>query len=181
MNARLLLLICCSIASTVLAQDINFTNQTAVTFVTLQGTEYSGVTLVKGNKDGLIWRSGGKGGLVNYTNLDPAFLTSIGIPTNYIEIARARAEHKKLSDAQYRAQQDAAWQATMQSSAKAQAQKDADANQAAAADAKAYAADAPARAQALSNARLTYGKWLSDHPHATPAQKYIAREKLGLN
>lgn len=179
---KLPLLILCLVGSTAaFAQDITFTNHEPITFTSLQGTTYSGVTLIKGNLDGLIWRNGGSGGLVSYTNLEPAFLTSLGIPTNYIEIARARAEHKKLSDAQYRAQQAAAWQSAVQAGAKAQAQRDAMAKQSAAAIAAAELTNAPARAEALSNAEKAYGNWLYQHPRATPAQKYLARQNLGLN
>jgi hypothetical protein len=86
-----------------LAQDIVFTNRTA-TFTNLEGRVYTNVTLVKASLDGLIWSGDGRG-LISYTNLSPAFLKSLGIPSNRIETAKARAQRKGGADAQYRAAQ----------------------------------------------------------------------------
>jgi hypothetical protein len=84
------------------ADDITFTNKTA-TFRNLQGQVYYRVELVRGDLDGLIWRRAASGGRICYTNLDPDLLESFGISSNRIEIARARAEHKAIADARYRA------------------------------------------------------------------------------
>lgn len=84
------------------AGDITFTNRTA-SFTSLQGQSYKGVHLVRADSDGLIWRDGASGGRICYTNLDPELLESLGISSNRIEIARARAEHKAVADARYRA------------------------------------------------------------------------------
>jgi hypothetical protein len=73
-----------------LAQDITFTNQMA-TITNLEGRVYTNVTLVKANKDGLIWRGDGMG-LIPYTKLNPALLESLGVPTNRIWVAAFRAE-----------------------------------------------------------------------------------------
>jgi hypothetical protein len=117
------------IHGSVLAQDIIFTNRTA-TFTNLQGAVFKDATLVKADLDGLVWRSGISGGRICYTNLNGVFLESLGVPTNRIAIAKTRAEHKAVSDAQYRAARDA------------QAQLAEQARQAALAD---WAAGAPAR------------------------------------
>ncbi|HLH54726.1 MAG TPA: hypothetical protein VKY92_14030, partial [Verrucomicrobiae bacterium] len=50
------------------------------------------------------WRDGASGGRICYTNLHPDLLLSLGIPTNRIETARARAAQKAIADARYRAQ-----------------------------------------------------------------------------
>ena len=86
------------------AQEIVFTNRIA-TFTNLQGRAYTGVWLVKGDLDGVIWREaeGAGGGRVSYTNLNAALLDSWGIPTNRIETAKIRAGQKAVKDAQYRA------------------------------------------------------------------------------
>ena len=84
------------------AQDLVFTNRT-VTFSNLQGQHYRNVQLVRADLDGLIWRDGPSGGRICYTNLDPGLLESLGISSNRIDIARARAEKKAVADAQYHA------------------------------------------------------------------------------
>jgi hypothetical protein len=84
------------------AQDIAFTNKTAA-FTNLQGKIFEEVQIIRGDWDGIVWREGVSGGRVTYTNLHPCFLQAWGIPTNRIGIARARAERKAVSDAQYRA------------------------------------------------------------------------------
>jgi hypothetical protein len=81
---------------------IEFTNKVA-TFTNLQGEGFRQVSLVRGDLDGVVWRSGTSGGRVCYTNLHPALLQDWGIPTNRIQSARARAEQKTLADARYRA------------------------------------------------------------------------------
>ena len=93
-------------AGAALAQDIVFTNRTA-TFTNLQGIAFKDATLIKADLDGLVWRNGASGGRICYTNLDPGFLEHIGVPTNRIAIAKRRAEHKAVSDAQYRAARNA--------------------------------------------------------------------------
>jgi hypothetical protein len=82
--------------------DIIFTNK-VVTITNLQGQRFEEATLVRGDLDGLIWRSQASGGRICYTNLDSDLLASFGISSNRIDIARARAERKAVSDAQYRA------------------------------------------------------------------------------
>lgn len=82
--------------------DITFTNQNA-TFTNLQGQLYQGVQLVRGDLDGLIWRDGASGGRICYTNLAPDLLESFGISSNRIGVAGARAQHKAIADARYRA------------------------------------------------------------------------------
>lgn len=81
---------------------IEFTNKVA-TFTNLQGQGFRQVSLVRGDLDGVVWRSGASGGRVCYTNLHLALLQDWGIPTNRIQSARARAEQKTLTDARYRA------------------------------------------------------------------------------
>ena len=83
-------------------QDITFTNKT-VTFTNLEGRAFTAVQITHGDWDGVIWRDAASGGRVCYTNLHPAVMEAWGIPTNRIEIARARAERKAVSDAQFRA------------------------------------------------------------------------------
>jgi hypothetical protein len=91
-------------AGTALAQDITFPNRTA-TFTNLQGRVFKDVTLIKADLDGVVWREGAGGGRICYTNLSPALLEAWGIPTNRIGVARARAQRKAATDAQYRAAQ----------------------------------------------------------------------------
>lgn len=83
------------------AEDILFTNRTA-TFRTLDGKTFYNVALVKGDLDGVIWRTGASGGRVCYTNLPPRLLQSWGINTNRIDLALARAQRKATADAHYR-------------------------------------------------------------------------------
>jgi hypothetical protein len=89
-------------ALTTLAQDIEFKNRTG-TFTNLEGRKFVGVTLVKADMDGLIWREGTTAGRVCFTNLHPDVLTGLGIPTNRTSIARARAENRAASSARARA------------------------------------------------------------------------------
>jgi hypothetical protein len=89
------------LAGAALAQDITFTNKT-MTFTNLEGRVYTNVTLVKANRDGIIWRGDGAG-LVSFTNLSSALLESLGIPGERIEQAKARAAQRAASDAQRRA------------------------------------------------------------------------------
>jgi hypothetical protein len=84
-----------------LSEDVTFTNRTA-TFKDLQGRTYGHVQLVRGDLDGLIWRDGASGGRICYTNLSSEFLEGLGISSNRIEVARARAEKKAIADARYR-------------------------------------------------------------------------------
>lgn len=86
----------------VFGQDITFTNK-VTTFTNLQGQIFANVHLIRGDLDGLIWRSDASGGRVCYTNLNTEWLTSVGISSNRVEIARARAAKKAISDARYRA------------------------------------------------------------------------------
>jgi hypothetical protein len=89
--------------NSLLAQDILFTNKTA-TFTNLQGRVYTNVTLVKANRDGLLWRGDGMG-LISYTNLSPALLESVGVPTNRIEQVKTRAAQLAAANAKRRAEQ----------------------------------------------------------------------------
>ena len=102
MKVALTLAIWVAAALPCLAADILFTGRIA-TFTNLQGTLYQKVTLVKGDTDGLIWRSGVSGGRICYTNLHPDLLESWGIETNRIGVALARAQRKAVADARYRA------------------------------------------------------------------------------
>ena len=93
----------CLFAYSAFGQDISFNNKIA-TFTNLQGNLYKGVQLVRGDPDGIIWRSDASGGRVCYTNLHPDILVWLGVPTNRIAIAKARAEHKSITDAKFRAE-----------------------------------------------------------------------------
>jgi hypothetical protein len=103
-----------------LATDITFTNKTA-TFTNLQGKIFARVELIRADSDGLVWRDGASGGRVCYTNLHPSFLEELKIPTNRIEVARSRAEHRTLSQARERARTFAEAQARLAVQAKAEA------------------------------------------------------------
>jgi hypothetical protein len=83
-------------------QDIDLTNRVA-TFTNLEGKLYSEVRLVRGDRDGVVWREGASGGRICYTNIHPRLLEAWGISTNRIEIAAMRAANKAAADAQFRA------------------------------------------------------------------------------
>lgn len=74
-------------------ETITFTGKT-VTFTNLEGRVYTNATIVKADLDGLIWRDEASGGRVCYTNLPVTLLVGLGVPTDRIELARLRAEHK---------------------------------------------------------------------------------------
>jgi hypothetical protein len=112
------------IACSALGQDISLTNRIA-TFTNLQGTVYKNVQLVRGDLDGVIWRNDGGGGRVCYTNLHPDILLWLGIPTNRIALAKARAEHKSVADANYKAKLAARDATDARAKAEAQAEWDA--------------------------------------------------------
>ena len=98
-----------------LAQDITFTNKT-VTFTNLEGRVFKDVLLVKGDADGLIWRADASGGRVSYTNMAPEILQRLGVPTNRIEMALARAgQRQKAMEAQQQQQAAVAAQAAKMS------------------------------------------------------------------
>jgi len=102
MNARLCtsyLLLVLSFQSQ--AQDILFTNLTA-TFTNLEGRVYTNVTLLKANDYGIIWKGDGLG-MVPYTNLAPALLTSLGIGYERVEHAKAVADRQAQAAAAARA------------------------------------------------------------------------------
>ena len=61
---------------------ITFTNRLA-TFTNLQREVFRDVRLVRADAAGIIYREGAGGGRVCYTNLPPAFLELLGIPTNW--------------------------------------------------------------------------------------------------
>ena len=126
-----------------LAQDITLTSRVTA-FTNLQGQAFTGVELVRGDMDGVIWRQGSSGGRVCYTNLHPLLLEGWGIPTNRVAIARARAEHQALISAQARAW--ALKQAQMGATARAKA----DAQEAAVAPLQARAAQMKADAEAIA-------------------------------
>jgi hypothetical protein len=88
-------------AGAALAQDITFTNKTA-TFTTLDGRVYTNVTLVRATDYGIVWRADGMG-MVSYTNLAPAFLTSLGIGQERAEHAKALADRQARANASERA------------------------------------------------------------------------------
>lgn len=115
MKAALFLVVVTAAFQPALADDITFTNRTA-TFTTLQGQPYRRVQLVRADLDGLIWRDGASGGRICYTNLAPDLLESLGISSNRIEVARARAQKKAIADARYHSQ------VIVESRSKAQAQ-----------------------------------------------------------
>ncbi len=102
------------------AADITFTNKT-VTFTNLEGNVYAQVDLVRADMDGLVWRAEASGGRVCYTNLEPAFMQALGIPTNRINLARARSERRAVASAQARAAAATAAQAQIAAQAKADA------------------------------------------------------------
>jgi hypothetical protein len=83
------------------AGDIVFTNQTA-TFTNLEGRIYTKVTLLKANDYGLVWKGDGMG-MVPYTNLAPAFLTSLGIGYERVQQAKTLADRQARADAAERA------------------------------------------------------------------------------
>jgi regulator of protease activity HflC (stomatin/prohibitin superfamily) len=126
------------------SQDINLTNR-GTTFTNLQGQLFSPVDLVRGDLDGVIWRKESGGGRICYTNLNPMLLEAWGIPTNRIEIARARVQQRASNAAQ-----EKAWalkQAQLETAARAKA----DAQEAATAPGKAKAEQMAADAQAIAN------------------------------
>src|SRR5947207_13508744 len=98
MKAALFFTVWAITCQSALAKDISFTNRTA-TFTNLEGQLYQRVQLVRADDDGLIWRDEASGGRICYTNLNPDLLESFGISSNRIDIARARAEQKAITDA----------------------------------------------------------------------------------
>jgi hypothetical protein len=138
------LLLCSTYIAPGKAQDVNLTNR-VTTFTNLQGQTFTAVQLVRGDLDGVIWRKESGGGRVCYTNLNPVLLEAWGIPTNRIEIARARVEQRASSSAQ-----EKVWalkQAQLDTAARAKA----DADEAATAPSKAKAEQMAADAQAIAN------------------------------
>lgn len=125
------------------AEDLTFTNR-ILTFTNLQGKAFVQVELVRADLDGLIWRSGSMGGRVCYTNLDPLLLESLGIPTNRIKVAQARAESRAESERKARLVMTAEAQAQQVDQAKAAAQEEA------AAQIRALAQQKQADAEAIS-------------------------------
>src|SRR5262249_4008370 len=115
------------------------------TFTNLQGQVFTAVELVRGDLDGVIWRKESGAGRVCYTNLNQKLLEAWGIPTNRIEIPRARAEHRASSSAQEKAR--ALKQALLDTAARAKTE----AEEANTAPSKAKAAQMEADAQAIAN------------------------------
>ena len=135
-------------------QDVTFTNKTA-TFTNLEGRAFKEVQITRGDWDGVIWRDGVSGGRVCYTNLHPAFMEAWGIPTNRIGIARARAERKAVSDAQFRAARQLQAQADFAARAKENAlEADAAPRRARAEQMKADADAISTLAEQIENAKL---------------------------
>jgi hypothetical protein len=89
-------------AGAALAQDITFTNKTA-TFTNLEGRVYNKVTLVKATDYGIVWKGDGMG-LVHYTNLSPAVLTSLGIGLERVQRAQALLARRSAQDTRERQQ-----------------------------------------------------------------------------
>jgi hypothetical protein len=89
-------------AQAALGQDITFTNRTA-TFTNLEGRVYTNVTLIRANDYGIVWRGDGMG-MVRYTNLAPAVLTSLGIGQERMDRARALLARRAIIDARDRQQ-----------------------------------------------------------------------------
>jgi regulator of protease activity HflC (stomatin/prohibitin superfamily) len=138
------LLLCFEYIGASNSQDINLTNR-VTSFTNLQGQAFTDVQLVRGDLDGVIWRKESGGGRVCYTNLSPMLLEAWGIPTNRIEIARARVERRASSSAQ-----EKAW-ALKQAQQDTAARAKADAEEAAMAPRKAKAEQMAADAQAIAN------------------------------
>ncbi len=139
--------------ASLLGQDIEFTNK-VVTFTNLQGEGFKDVRLVRGDRLGLVWRDDSGGGRVLYTNLSPAFLSSIGISQDRIKTGAAAIAAKAAADARFKALRQtegakeaaemAKWQAgapQRQQSAQKAAQKQADLNQIQQLDAQVRAAE----------------------------------------
>ena len=78
-RALLVLLTC--LVLPVVAAEVTFTNK-VVSFTNLEGKVYEHVSLVKSDREGVIWRSGASGGRVAYTNLHPQVLQRLGVETN---------------------------------------------------------------------------------------------------
>ena len=100
---RILLLLVLGFVGVAAGQDtIAFTNK-VVTFTNLQGRAFRDVRLVRADLDGIIYQEGAtSGGRVYYTNLPVAFLESLGISSNRITAAKARADRQAVTDAAYR-------------------------------------------------------------------------------
>src|SRR5258708_13865950 len=95
----LLFAVCCvsGVSTADRLPDIIFTNKVA-SFTNLQGKAFVGVELVRANNDGVVWRDKEGGmGLVSYTNVSPALLTSWGIPEDRAELMRTREEQKRAA------------------------------------------------------------------------------------
>ena len=100
---RILLLFVVGFGGTASGQDtITFTNKTA-TFTNLQGRAYQDVRLVRADLTGIVYREaeGVSGGRVCYTNLPAAFLESLGISSNWIADAKAKADRRAAANAAY--------------------------------------------------------------------------------
>jgi hypothetical protein len=69
---------------------ITFTNRFA-TFTNLQGRVYDHVQLIRADANGIIYRMEDGGGFISFTNLAPATLQELGVPTNRIALAEQRA------------------------------------------------------------------------------------------
>jgi len=81
---------------------IDLTNR-VFTFTSLDGTNYTNVTLMKADLDGIFWKREPAIGRVSFTNIAPATLEALDIPTNRIEIAAKRASDRALADERFRA------------------------------------------------------------------------------
>jgi hypothetical protein len=104
------------------ASDLIDLKQRVTTFTNLQGEAFSGVSLVHGDLDGVVWRKDASGGRVCYTNLALPLLEAWGIPTNRFEVARTRAAAKATAFAQRRAAMAVGAAAEAQERAKQEAQ-----------------------------------------------------------
>ena len=93
MKGTLLLLILGFVGVAPGQDAITLTNK-LVTFTDLQGRAFRDVRLVHADKSGIVWLvpDGIGGGRFPYTNLPPAFLESLGIPTNWTVAAVTTAE-----------------------------------------------------------------------------------------
>jgi len=78
------------------AQEIVFTNL-AATITNLQGRVYTNITLIKATPKGLVWRREGMG-FLNYTNVNPAVLEALGVPTNWVKQANVRAATRAAAE-----------------------------------------------------------------------------------
>src|SRR5437879_5375932 len=101
------LFIVLSLSASAATNDVIDLGRRPATFSDLRGHTYRGVLLVRGDLDGVVYAEAQStgGGRVSYTNLAPATLEALLIPTNRIALAAARAVSKTRTDREYLAAQ----------------------------------------------------------------------------